>query len=73
MKVGRVKVEKPIINYLEFTPKDPELDDQQYGHLVEIYDFDSAMKTADIAKIFVPTMSVRLLFSHPSIIAASSL
>lgn len=54
--VGKVKIEKPVIDYLEFSPKDPELDEGKYGHLLEIYAFNSSLKTDDLMKIFVPAM-----------------
>jgi len=55
-KVGKVKVKKPTINYLEYTPKDPEINDERFEHLVEIYGFDPSLKTADIVNIFRPTV-----------------
>lgn len=58
--VGKVKIQKPVIDYLEFSPKDPELDEDKYGHLVEIYDFSSSLKTEDLMKIFVPSVLVHV-------------
>ena len=54
--VGKVKIKKPVIDYLEFSPKDPDLDEDKYGHLLEIYDFNSSLKTDDLMKIFVPSV-----------------
>lgn len=72
-KVGQVKVEKPVIDYLAFTPKDPELDDDQYGHLVEIYDFDPTIKTADISRIFIPAMLAYLLLKNHHVLTCCNL
>ena len=29
--VGKVKIQKPVIDYLGFSPKDPDLDEDKYG------------------------------------------
>ena len=51
-KVGDVKISKPVYDYLEFSPKDPELDEADHGHLVEIYDFHYSLTTQDLRNIF---------------------
>ncbi|XP_067945385.1 coiled-coil domain-containing protein R3HCC1L-like [Watersipora subatra] len=56
-KVGDVTICKPVIDYLEFTPKDIEVDDEQFGHLVEIYDFSSTLDTSDLVNIFTSSVT----------------
>ncbi|XP_052099387.1 coiled-coil domain-containing protein R3HCC1L-like [Mytilus californianus] len=50
--VGKVKVKKPVINYLNYQPKEPELDYEGMNHVIEIYDFSSEMKTEDLLSAF---------------------
>lgn len=54
-KVGEVELCSTVIDYLEFSPKDLEMDDSEYGHLVEIYDFDPSLKTSDLMNLFMPS------------------
>jgi len=37
-----------VIDYLDFTPKNIELDAGEFGHIVEIFDFSPVLKTQDI-------------------------
>ncbi|XP_013412988.1 protein NETWORKED 2D [Lingula anatina] len=55
--VGKVKVQKPQFDYLNFQPKDPELDQELYGHLIEIYDFPKEFETRDLITAFQAFMS----------------
>ncbi|XP_063432885.1 coiled-coil domain-containing protein R3HCC1L-like [Mytilus trossulus] len=50
--VGKVKVKKPVINYLNYQPKEPELDYEGMNHVIEIFDFSSEMKTEDLLSAF---------------------
>ncbi|XP_076102475.1 uncharacterized protein LOC143071783 [Mytilus galloprovincialis] len=50
--VGKVKVKKPVINYLNYQPKEPELDCEGMNHVIEIFDFSSEMKTEDLLSAF---------------------
>ncbi|CAC5376711.1 unnamed protein product [Mytilus coruscus] len=50
--VGKVKVKKPVINYLNYQPKEPDLDYEGMNHVIEIYDFSSEMKTEDLLSAF---------------------
>lgn len=48
--VGKVKIEKATIDYLDFKPKEPDYDDM--NHVIEIYDFPTEFKTEDLLSIF---------------------
>ncbi|XP_056005161.1 uncharacterized protein LOC125659708 isoform X2 [Ostrea edulis] len=48
--VGKVKIEKATINYLDFSPKEPDFDEM--NHVIEIYDFPAEFKTGDLLSIF---------------------
>jgi hypothetical protein len=39
--VGKVKVQKPQFDYYNYQPKDPDIDEESFGHLIEIYDFST--------------------------------
>ncbi|XP_041371063.1 coiled-coil domain-containing protein R3HCC1L-like [Gigantopelta aegis] len=55
--VGNVQIDKPKINYLKFETKDPELDMEEYSHVIEIYDFPSEFKTGDLIVVFKDFLS----------------
>ncbi|XP_067657050.1 coiled-coil domain-containing protein R3HCC1L-like [Haliotis asinina] len=55
--VGNVKIDKPKINYLDFKPKDPDMDMNMYGHVIEIYDFPGEFLTRDLIAAFKDYMS----------------
>lgn len=48
--VGKVKIEKATIDYLDFKPKEQDYDDM--NHVIEIYDFPTDFKTEDLLSIF---------------------
>ncbi|XP_078311787.1 uncharacterized protein LOC111137341 isoform X2 [Crassostrea virginica] len=48
--VGKVKIEKATINYLDFKPKEPDYDDM--NHVIEIFDFPAEFKTEDLMSVF---------------------
>lgn len=48
--VGKVKIEKATIDYLDFKPKEPDYDDM--NHVIEIYDFPTEFKTEDLLSVF---------------------
>ncbi|GFS02349.1 R3H and coiled-coil domain-containing protein 1-like [Elysia marginata] len=50
--VGKVEITKPTINYLKYEPKEPDMDMQALGHVVEIYDFSPELATHDIISAF---------------------
>lgn len=54
-----MKIKKPVIDYLEYTPKEPDLEDEaKYGHLLELYDFPASLQTADLVNMFKSTVYV---------------
>ncbi|KAK3095625.1 hypothetical protein FSP39_016823 [Pinctada imbricata] len=53
-KVGKVKIQKAKINYLDFKPKDPDLNYDEMGHVIEIFGFPAEFKTEDLLSIFQP-------------------
>ncbi|XP_071090217.1 coiled-coil domain-containing protein R3HCC1L-like [Haliotis cracherodii] len=55
--VGNVKIDKPKINYLDFQPKEPDVDMNMYGHVIEIYDFPGEFLTRDLIAAFKDFMS----------------
>lgn len=50
--VGDVKINKSKYNYLEFQPHEPDVSGEEYGHIVEFYDFPVDFKTQDLMAIF---------------------
>ena len=50
--VGNVKVQKTQFDYYNYQPKDPDLDDPSFEHLIEIYDFPSELITRDLLAAF---------------------
>ncbi|KAB7505779.1 Coiled-coil domain-containing protein R3HCC1L [Armadillidium nasatum] len=58
--IGKIKLVKPSRNYYEFEhsstgtsgANSPPNVDEQYGHIIEIYDFPAAFQTQDLLTIF---------------------
>lgn len=50
--IGNIVLEKPSNDYYEFKPEEPVINDEDYGHVVEIYDFPVSFKTQDLMVIF---------------------
>ncbi|XP_067132997.1 R3H and coiled-coil domain-containing protein 1-like [Centruroides vittatus] len=50
--VGEVKINKSKYNYLEFQPHEPDVSGEEYGHIVEFYDFPVDFKNQDLMAIF---------------------
>ncbi|XP_036364644.1 coiled-coil domain-containing protein R3HCC1L [Octopus sinensis] len=50
--IGKVQIQKNKINYLDFQPKDTELDYKAYDHVLEVFDFSSELQTRDIISVF---------------------
>ncbi|XP_068216256.1 uncharacterized protein [Palaemon carinicauda] len=50
--LGKIKLEKPANDYYSFQPKEIEINDEEYGHVIEIYDFPVAFKTQDLMMVF---------------------
>ncbi|GAB1604011.1 coiled-coil domain-containing protein R3HCC1L-like [Argonauta hians] len=50
--VGKVTIQKNKINYLDFQPKDSDLDYKAYDHVLEVFDFPSELQTRDIICVF---------------------
>lgn len=46
--IANPEVQKTQFDFYSFTPKSCELDDDEFGHIVEIYNFSSDLKTQDI-------------------------
>jgi hypothetical protein len=50
--VGNVEVQKPQFDYYNYQPRDPDISPDEYGHLIEIYDFEPATITRDLLMAF---------------------
>ncbi|BFZ01231.1 hypothetical protein BsWGS_04270 [Bradybaena similaris] len=50
--VGKVEIDKPKINYLNYEPKDTEMNYEAFSHILEIYDFSSELATCDLITAF---------------------
>lgn len=50
--LGKIKLEKPANDYYSFQPKEPEINEEEYGHVIEIYDFPVSFKTQDLMMVF---------------------
>ncbi|KAK7078547.1 Coiled-coil domain-containing protein r3hcc1l, partial [Halocaridina rubra] len=50
--LGKIKLEKPANDYYSFQPKEPEISEEEYGHVIEIYDFPVSFKTQDLMMVF---------------------
>lgn len=52
--VGEVVIEKPKNDYKIYTKQVESLSSDEFGHVVEIYNFPSDFKTSDLATVFSP-------------------
>lgn len=50
--IGKVKLEKPVCDYYAFEPKEPQMNEEEYAHVIEIYDFPVSFKTQDLMMVF---------------------
>jgi hypothetical protein len=48
LKNSDIKLEKTKINYMNFQYNDPEIDNSEFAHVLEVYDFPIELKTQDI-------------------------
>ncbi|KAL5017164.1 hypothetical protein ScPMuIL_006753 [Solemya velum] len=55
--VGKVKIQKPKINYLDYSPKDPDFNFEEYGHVIEVFDFPTEFTTRDLIAGFQTFLS----------------
>ncbi|XP_073239439.1 uncharacterized protein [Porites lutea] len=46
--IDNPEVQKTQYDFYSFTPRDVELDDEEFGHIVEIYNFSPDLKTQDL-------------------------
>lgn len=52
--IGKVKLVKPTNDYYDYQPKEPQINEDEYAHVIEIYDFPVSFKTQDLMMIFSP-------------------
>ena len=50
--VGGVQIETPAVDYKSFQTSDSTINIDQFGHVIEIYDFPQQMKTNDLMAAF---------------------
>ncbi|MPC28278.1 Coiled-coil domain-containing protein R3HCC1L [Portunus trituberculatus] len=51
--LGKVKLEKPVNDYCRFQPRsEAEMNEDDYAHVIEIYDFPTSFKTQDLMMVF---------------------
>ncbi|CAG5132340.1 unnamed protein product [Candidula unifasciata] len=50
--VGKVEIDKPKINYLNYEPKEAAVDYEAFSHILEIYDFSPDLATCDLITSF---------------------
>ena len=51
--LGKVKLEKPVNDYCRFQARsEAEMNEDDYAHVIEIYDFPTSFKTQDIMMVF---------------------
>ena len=50
--LGGVQIESPGVDYASFQTSDSTINLDQYGHVIELYDFPSEMKTNDLMAAF---------------------
>ena len=50
--VGGVQIEGPEVDYLTFQTSDSTINIDQFGHVIELYDFPSEYKTTDLVNAF---------------------
>ena len=52
MAVGGVQIQAPQIDYLAFQTSDSTINIDQFGHVIELYDFPSEYRTVDLVNAF---------------------
>ena len=50
--IGEVELVKPASDYYDFKGDEPNMKDEDYMHVIELYDFPSSFKTLDLMTIF---------------------
>ena len=50
--LGGVQIESPSVDYSSFQTSDSTINIDQFGHVIELYDFPSEMKTNDLMNAF---------------------
>ena len=50
--LGGVQIESPAVDYSRFQTSDSTINIDQFGHVIELYDFPSEMKTNDLMAAF---------------------
>jgi len=50
--VGGVQIEAPQVDYISFQTSDSSINIDQFGHVIELYDFPSTHKTTDLVNAF---------------------
>ena len=50
--VGGVQIEAPEVDYLAFQTSDSTINIDQFGHVIELYDFPVEYKTTDLVNTF---------------------
>ena len=50
--VGGVQIEAPVIDYLAFHTSDSTINIDQFGHVIELYDFPGHFTTQDLTAAF---------------------
>lgn len=50
--LGTITVQKPQFDYLNYQPQEPEINDEEFEHLLEIYEFPASLQTADLVTAF---------------------
>lgn len=50
--IGSIKLQSPANDYLEFKPQEHQIVDEEYGHIIEIYDFPASFQTQDLLSVF---------------------
>ncbi|XP_069756442.1 coiled-coil domain-containing protein R3HCC1L isoform X2 [Narcine bancroftii] len=49
---SKKSIQDPPFNYYSYQPSEQEIDDSEFSHIVEIYDFPSGFKTEDLLRAF---------------------
>ena len=50
--LGGVQIETPAVDYSSFQTSDSTINIDQFGHVIELYDFSQQMKTNDLMAAF---------------------
>ena len=50
--LGGVQIETPAVDYASFQTTDSTINIDQFGHVIELYDFPQEMKTNDLMSAF---------------------